>query len=105
MQKLTFEKFLVSPLNNSWIKEPGLEIYVRKTKRLDGIQETIDLANMNAARPGKGALTRFLDRYEPDHIFYLENVFETRLKEYYERRGYVTINDMYPWCMLKGRGD
>lgn len=98
--KTSFEKFLEGPWQNLWITEPGINIYVRKSKRL-GIYSTIDLANITAHRPGKGALTSFLDRFEKDHIFYVENIFNDRLVPYLERRGYIIVNDSYPWCMIK----
>jgi hypothetical protein len=94
----SFEDFLAMTWpTNAWIREPGLNIYVRKTFRLrDSVTHTVDLANVTADVPGSGSLTKFLDRYEPGHIFYLENVFETRLREYYERRGYVIVNNYFP---------
>jgi hypothetical protein len=100
MGQLSFEKFLASPWPNYWIEEPGLHIYVRKTWRIENC-DTIDLANITADVPGRGALTKFLDRYEPDHIFYVENIFNNRLVPYLERRGYVVVNREYPWCMIR----
>jgi hypothetical protein len=76
-------------LHNAWIREPGLQLYVR---RAPSRPDLIDLATMDATVPGKGALTRFLDAYEPSYRFHIENVLNERLVSYLQRRGYVVIN-------------
>jgi hypothetical protein len=74
---------------SEWISAPGLRLYVRRSsphRRTD-----YDLATANADKPGSGAMTRFLDQYEPLYSFYLENVLEPRLVGYYLRRGYTIV--------------
>jgi hypothetical protein len=85
---MTFLEFLSSPLRNQWIEEPGIEIYVRKSIR-KGVD--IDLASMNAYPTGQGALTRFLDKYEPNRVLCVENIHNPRLVPYFEKRGYLRI--------------
>jgi hypothetical protein len=86
-QPLNFEQFCLSDYRNLWIKEPGIDLYVRKSIHKD---VNIDLANMVADKPGTGALTEFLDKYEPKFGFYVENA-HPRLAEYFKRRGYEVV--------------
>ena len=85
---MTFKKFLWSNLRNAWVREPGIELYVRRSIRI-GVD--IDLANMNADVLGQGALTRFLDKYELHLVFCVENIHNPRLPAYLERRGYLQL--------------
>lgn len=82
---LTFQAFLASKYRNAWVQEPGIEIYVRRSIRI-GVD--IDLANMNADTMGSGSLTKFLDKYEPNLVFCVENIHNPRLPAYFKRRGY-----------------
>jgi hypothetical protein len=84
----SFDSFLTSRLRNVWLYEPGIAIYVRKSVRV-GVD--IDLASMEADYPGKGALTKFLDTYEPHHVFCVENIHNPRLPAYLKRRGYLQL--------------
>ncbi len=79
-----------SRVRGTWIREPGISIYVRKS--VPGRETDFDLASMEADEQGGGALTQFLDKYEPHCRFYVENVLTKRLVEYFKRRGY-TIDD------------
>ena len=86
---MTFEHFLQQRRQrNAWLREPGIDIYLRRSIRI-GVD--IDLANMNAAVLGQGALTRFLDKYEPHHVFCVENIHNPRLPAYLKRRGYMQL--------------
>jgi hypothetical protein len=76
---------------NAWIREPGIRIYVRRS--IPGRETDIDLANMEATTPGKGALTAFLDRYEPTHRFYIEQIVNPRLGDFFARRGYQWVDN------------
>lgn len=84
----SFDNFLAGTMLSSWVREPGIELYVRRSIRV-GVD--IDLANMNADKMGQGSLTRFLDKYEPHHIFCVENIHNPRLPSYLARRGYVQL--------------
>jgi len=85
---MTFEEFKALRLRNQWLREPGLDLYVRRSVR-KGID--FDLANLNADEPGQGALTRFLDRYDAQHVFYVECIHNPRLAAYLARRGYLLV--------------
>jgi hypothetical protein len=88
---MSFDEFVVfRSMRNSWVQEPGIELYVRRSIPSRGTD--FDLANMNADRPGSGALTAFLDKYEPLYSFYIENLLNPRLVPYFEKRGYTQID-------------
>lgn len=82
----TFADFVAARTKRSaWVREPGLLIYVRRRLAGDGYV----IANVAATTPGKGALTRFLDRVEPEHTLVFENLLNPRLGPYLAKRGYV----------------
>ena len=68
--------------NNAWVKEDGFSgLYVRKTQRYlnDQLFNTLDLANIQAKKPGSGAFTKLVNRLlktYPDIVLYVENVIE-----------------------------
>jgi hypothetical protein len=103
--KMNFHAFTQDTIGNAWVKEPGFALYVRRCPDLRVRDRLGDytLASMNATKPGKGALTRFLDEWEPKVAFSFENVMNMRLVAYLARRGYrVTTEPMeYPPCMVK----
>jgi len=84
--------------SSAWISEPGIRIYIRKGWL--ATHGDYVLANMEARKPGKGALTAFLDRWEPHYRFSIENVINPRLIPYFERRGYTSVNWKGFRCML-----
>jgi hypothetical protein len=91
----TFEEFVaicktlgVGRPRSEWLREPGLKLYVRNGWLPDRHGDYV-IANVNAQRPGKGSLTKFLDKYEPEYRFSFENVLNPRLVTYLKRRGYV----------------
>ena len=92
---MTFEQFLKSNQKNAWVDGPKtLKLYVRRTPNnpywLDHYGE-IQLANMNAEKMGQGALTDFLNKWEPQFSIFIENVINTRLLGYFEKRGYTQV--------------
>jgi len=90
---MNFLAFTRSTVRNAWIREKGINIYVR-----DSIHPGIDydLANLDADKPGAGAFTRFLDKFDKLYTFKVELIHNERLIGYLERRGYKR---------LKKRGD
>jgi hypothetical protein len=102
-KKMNFHGFTQDTLGNAWIQEPGLAIYVRRipAPHVERYGEFC-IASVNAKRPGSGALTRFLDEWEPKVAFSFENVMNVRLVAYLARRGYrVTTEAMtYPPSMV-----
>jgi hypothetical protein len=91
---MTFDDFLASPMTNAWLKEPGMSVYVRKSLAYPGL---IDLANINAKKPGKGAYKAFLAQYEATVPFRVENVLTARFADYHRRIGWTEIpNEFSP---------
>lgn len=94
----TFADFIAARTGRSaWVREPGLSLYVRRrsasSPRVDFV-----IANCDADEPGRGALTRFLDAWEPTLALKFECVHNPRLAAYLERRGYTR-------CGFYGDGD
>ena len=100
------QAFLAGPERNSWVKIPGLRIYLRKATHLIHTEgepvmiQCIDLASLEATKPGKGAFTRFLVDFEDyvdtlyrEKAIYIENVMSDRFASFFERRaGYIACN-------------
>lgn len=90
MFMVDLEEFMGSPARVAWVREPGIALYVRKAlpHRLErGIH--LELANMHADHPGRGALTALLELLEPRLGLLVENIQNPRLVGYLERRGYA----------------
>ena len=102
---MDFQRFIESKMRNAWIVEPGIEIYVRISLPSRGTD--YDLATAVAASTGRGALTRFLDTWEPRYSFYIENVLDPdRLGKFFLNRGYKEINqqfDVKTCCYSNGK--
>jgi hypothetical protein len=85
--------FLHSDQRNAWIKENGIEVYVRHSHRAvdDGYIACFDIANVQAKVRGKGRFTSLMTVLEALPInLYIENVTNPRLAAWFARRaGYV----------------
>lgn len=89
---MTFDEFIASPVTNAWIEEDGLKVYVRKSI----YKGLIDIANVNAAKRGKGAFTRFLVRLEEQgYALHIENVIADRFADYFRKLGWTEIPCQY----------
>lgn len=93
---------------NSYVKEPGFSsLYVRVAKRyIEGeMLTTIDLANMTASRPGKGAFTKLVERLSSQYklIIYVECVLNHRLIGKLVRMGFLQHNDSNSYYLLPGK--
>lgn len=99
---MDFEQFTRSPLRNAWIVENRLlRLYVRRTPlTLRNYLGDYQLASMESSSPGSGLLATFLDKYEPKYQFYIENIFEDRLFEYFKERKYRVTYNQIPYCVL-----
>lgn len=87
MKAPSFDELLESRAHDAWIREEGLSIYVRKSRVYKGL---IELANINAKKPGNGDFTRFLGRIE--HLpLLVENVITDQFADYFRRRQWVEI--------------
>jgi hypothetical protein len=89
----TFEEFVNAPqtVRSAWVREPGIELYFRKPNRFSHTAD-FDLPNMQADRPGHGALRTFLDRYG-GYTFLVQGIFDEWLVEVFARRGYRKVED------------
>lgn len=97
-ENLDFAEFIGSMRINAWVREPGINLYVRRSWR--STSGDYHLANMAADIPGAGALTAFLNTYEPRFRFYIENIMEDRLRPFFLKRGYTYTTNDYPRCMI-----
>jgi hypothetical protein len=95
--------------NNSYVKEPGFKsLYVRYGRRfLDGkwVQDVLDLASIQATRPGRGALTHLIARLRKDYSgmsLYVESIFNPRLPRKLETLGFKSIDGIVPNYYLLG---
>jgi hypothetical protein len=87
---MNFKQFIkLLNLRNSWIVEEGLSIYVRRS-----IYPTHDyeLASLNADSPRGGSLTKFLNEYEKEYAFLVENCLNKRLEKFLLKRGYIVYD-------------
>lgn len=93
---------------NEWLNFPGLQVYVRRTRRhLDGaVRETLDLASVEAKKQGQGTFREFLPHFEHVAKFhglfvYVENVQTPRFASFFERSGYTKRGNEFPVCFYK----
>lgn len=97
---MTFDQFVMSPVRNAWItagRGDRLSMYIRKPMPHGpraAIGVDFELANLSAEHPGHGALTGFLDRWEPHYSFLVECIVNPRLHGYLIGRGYVNYRDV-----------
>lgn len=92
MKKMSFEQFIGSDLRNAHIREKGITIYARRPTGY-GHNANYELATLDADRPGRGALTAFMDKYGEKYTFYVENILEDRLVDFFQKRGYRIIGE------------
>ena len=96
MKKPTLDEFLAQGETawpkNAWVKESGFKsLYVRLSKKSleGGYWPMIDLSNITASRPGRGAFTRLVARLRvqyPTLGIYVESVLEPRFAVMLEAR-------------------
>lgn len=85
---MNFDQFLLSDEVNPWLRERGLQMYVRRNRVYPGL---IDISNVNAVKPGQGAYTAFMERYDHLHAFLFENTLTDRLADWHRRLGHAEI--------------
>jgi hypothetical protein len=96
---MTILEFIASKEKNAFIKEPEFkQLYVRNAKRLIGGSyiKTIDIARIEAKKPGKGAFRRLvktLREKHPDLVVYVECVHSERFAEGLIRMGFLSHGD------------
>jgi len=95
---MTLQKMLTAHRRVAWVEEMGVRAYLRVTRRMidGGVAETIDLANVAVPvkNRGHGILTAYLEYLESEstrlnRTLFVENVFETRFRNFFLKRGYT----------------
>jgi hypothetical protein len=87
---------------NAYVKYSGWKsLYVRVSQRLvdHGMRTVIDLANIEAEEPGKGAFRNLIDHLRktyPTHPIYVEQVQTLRFEEGLIRLGFKRKNETEP---------
>jgi hypothetical protein len=104
---MTLGQFIASGGRNAWVKAPGFEgLYVRRGPRIlngERFDLVLDLATMNASKPGRGAFTRLVTQLHPRHILYVENALEERFQAKLLRMGFRRAST--PMCFYLLIGD
>ena len=99
------KEFIESSLTNQWLTVGNLNIYVRKSHRLNpklnrrhkNIITCFDIANVSCGHKGCGEFTRFLKSLNTlnEHGFqaiYVEQVLGNRFAQYFRRLGWIETN-------------
>lgn len=103
---ITLDQFIERGLSripatlNSDVKEPGFKrLYVRIGRRfIDGgiYEPVLDLANLEASRPGRGAFSNLITRLQseyPNLILLVECVLNVRFVRKLEKMGFERIDN------------
>jgi hypothetical protein len=84
---MNLEQFLTTNARSAWIKEPGLEYYVRRSVFFPGV---IELANCNAPVGSKQfGFWRFLKKYAKTVPFIAEQVINEGMAKYLRSLGWA----------------
>lgn len=80
---------------SGWVHGGGLKLYLRRGYHMINgeIRLCLDVANVTADNPGRGAFTAFLDWLEPtvqphSAAIFVESILNPSLHTYLEKRGY-----------------
>lgn len=85
---------------NAWIREHGINVYVRRSVRLIGNEAypmlDIGSVNVDETKRGKGIFTAFLKLFEKEaekleRGVYVESIQEPRLQKYLLKNGYALV--------------
>lgn len=93
-------KFCVSESGerNAWLSAEGVRLYVRRTPRFldEAPRKTLDIANIENTKPGKGWFTKFLPELESRlcsesdfAAIYVESILNERLVGFLIKNGYT----------------
>lgn len=107
------ETFLADETSrNEWVryhhggpKGVSMKIYLRRCHRSHlPVATDLDIASVGAEPMGRGGFTALLNLLEPRYAIFVENVFNDRLSDYLQRRGYHQTNGQtYPPCFAKAK--
>jgi hypothetical protein len=101
--------FFKSNQRNKWLEDKDMKVYVRKSKRLlpkeKNLIETLDIATIEAIKPGKGHGTKFIKaahEINPFQMTFIENVLTPRFVRWFEKDGWTMFpsENMVP-CFIK----
>ncbi len=95
-----FDQFMQSPINNKWIGDNNIQIYVRKAFHTycGKVIQTIDIANIQQTEEskGKGYFREFMQHIETYGItIYIENILNPKLTVILIKNGYEIIFPEY----------
>jgi hypothetical protein len=97
---MDLREFIESKHRNAWLPLDGIDVYVRRSKRLiDGkFVSCLDLANMTAHKTGRGAWTRFIEMVKscPEvqtefQFIFVENVLTQQFADWFRRNKWREI--------------
>jgi len=97
---MNLNQFLSSDEDRAWIKEPHINVYVRKTFHYISKNKYpfLDLANVGVKEKfrGKGIFKAFLKQFENEakksnRGVYVESIQEIRLEEFLKKNGYKYV--------------
>jgi hypothetical protein len=96
---MNIDQFMFSDYKNQWLKQSGWRyLYVRKGRRcFSGVfyGKVIDLANIEARKPGSGAFTKLIQHLQeayPDWSIYVENVMPKRFQKHLRKAGWIEVD-------------
>jgi len=103
MTKETLDEFMkrgaVGKRMNAYVRHPGFKhLYVRHTQRYihgEIASPTLDLANIEATHPGKGAFTKLhkhLRQMYPEYWLYVESVMNPRFEKKLLALGFTQVD-------------
>lgn len=87
---------------NAWLKYRSLSLYFRKGNSYVHDAD-YELANMDGETPGSGDLHRFFDEYGEKYTFYIENIFNESLINFFTQKGLRIVGEIeegYPTNMI-----
>lgn len=101
------QEFLSSCVTNEWISVGNLEVYVRKSRRLDPRFHSpnykrilcFDIANVSCTNKGRGEFTKFLKSLETLDKFgfnavYIEQVLTDSFADYFRKLNCHEVQDL-----------
>lgn len=90
--------------NNDWVTCDGFHnLYVRYGDIIcarHGRVRCLQLANIQADKPGDGAFTRLVEKFHPQVNIYVENVMFPRFAKKLEAMGFEKLGMNLPPCYL-----
>lgn len=100
MRLPTLGEFFKGDKRNAYARFPGFKtLYIRKTERFGF--PTLDIANIEAHKPGKGAFTflvRHIRQAYPARAIFVESVLSEQFDAKLRKMGFTCTLDCAPGC-------